>query len=195
MKDMSIVKNILLSSAEIITITVGVAGLILSLAILVSPAAVGRISGKLNRQFNFGNRYEQLNRQVSVERVLGWVPFLSGSLIAGGSLAVLAFLCFSPMPQYTGRVMLAIGFESLVLLARLASVLGFVFGCMLMFAPDALKRINDKLNRWHDADAVVHRMEQYTIDFDGWILNNPRASGVIGLIMSVVLLVVSIAHW
>ncbi|MFH1983628.1 MAG: hypothetical protein ABIL58_17435 [Pseudomonadota bacterium] len=190
---MSAVTTILLQSTEILTILVAVVGLILSGAILISPAAVRKLSFRLNRQFNLDAPLSQLNRQVPIEMILDWFPFVSGSIIAGVSLAVIIYLFFTSMPTYSGRVLLAIGFESLLWLARLASVLAFVFGLLLMFAPEVLKRINEKLNRWHDADAVVRHMEQTVYDFDGWILNNPRASGVIGFLLSVILLTITIS--
>lgn len=191
---MNVVTLILLKGTEITTILVGIIGLVLSLAILVSPVGVRKLNLWLNRQFSLEPSRGQENWLLSLDMALGWFPFISGSIIAGGSMAVVIYLFFTPMPAYGDNVMMAIGFDSLLWVARLAGVLGFVFGLLLMFAPEVLRRINEKLNRWHDADAVVRHMEQTVFDFDGWILNNPRASGVMGLIISAVLLTITISH-
>lgn len=191
---MNDVKLILLKGTEITTLVIGIIGLVLSLAILVSPMGLRKLSLWLNRQFSLEPSHGQLNWLMSLDMVLGWCPFISGSIVAGGSIAVIVYLFFNPMPTFSDNVLMAIGFDSLLWMARLASVLGFVFGLLLMFAPEVLRRINEKLNRWHDANAVVRHMEQTVFDFDGWILNNPRASGVMGLVMSVVLLTITINH-
>lgn len=191
---MNIIIDILLQSSKITTIVVGIAGLILSLALLFSRDAVRNVSAALNRKFNLGLPARELNRQVSVDTIIGWFPSFSGAMIAAASLAVMIYLFFSPMPPQKGGILLAIIFESMLWLARLASVLGLVFGIMLMVAPEALKRVNRMLNHWHDTEAIIRHMEQRTYNFDGLVLNNPRISGVIGLFMSVILLLLTLSQ-
>lgn len=185
---MNIIVDILMQTSEITTIVVGFAGLALSLALLFSRDAVRNASAALNRRFNLGLPARELNRQVSVDTIIGWFPSLSGGIIAAASLGVMVYLFFAPMPVQQGGLLMAIALESVLWLARLASVLGLVFGLMLVFAPEALKRINLRLNRWHDTEAIIRHMEQRSYNFDGMVLNNPRISGAIGLVMSTILL-------
>ena len=191
---MNIIIDILLQSSEITTIVVGFAGLLLSLALLFSRDAVRNVSATLNRRFNLGLPARELNRQVSVDTIIGWFPSSSGAVIAAASLAVTVYLFFTPMPAPKDGLILAIGVESMLWLARLASVLGLIFGLMLVFAPETLKRINQWLNHWHDTEAIIRHMEQRSYNFDGLVLNNPRVSGAIGLVMSVILLFLSLFH-
>jgi len=189
---MDTIVEILLRSSKITTVIVGISGLVLSLALVFSNDAVRRISAVLNRQFKLGLPSRDLNRQVSLDTIFGWFPTLSGTLIAGASLAILVFLFLAPMPSYTGKILVAIGFESMSWLARFAALLGLVFGLLLVFSPDHLKRINQVLNRWHDTDAVIRKMEDRVVNFDALVLNNPRISGTIGVIMSSILLILTL---
>ena len=191
---MDTIIEILLRSSEIITITVGIIGLVLSLALLFSNDTVRRVSAVLNRQFKLGLPSRDLNRQVSLDTILGWFPTVSGTLIAGASLAILVFLFLAPMPADSGKILVAIGFESMRWLARVAAFLGLGFGLLLIFSPDLIKRINRVLNQWHDTDAVIRKMEDRVVNFDEVVLGNPRISGFIGIVMSAILLILTLGQ-
>lgn len=191
---MDVFVAILLESTAILTVITGLVGLVLSLLLLLSPQSVHRISAGLNRQVDMDMALARLNFPLRIDPFIYRYPFIFGVFFCAGSLFCLVFLEFGTKISFLASIFSAIIVEFLLLLGKVAGVLGLIVGFMLIVAPRKLFRVQSAVEFWVDTDKVLKRLDYNTIDIDAVCLRHPVVFGVIGALASTALLVLAVVN-
>ena len=136
----------------------------------------------------------RLNFPFRIDPLIYRFPFFFGILFCTGGLFCLVFLLFGAKPSFLANVFSAIFVDFLLLLGRLAGVLGVIVGLRLIAAPDKLFRAQRRIDIWVDTDEVIKRLDEATVDIDAVCLRHPILFGLVGLIASITLLVLAVVN-
>lgn len=191
---MDVYVAILLESTAILTVISGLAGFVLSLLLLLSPQSVHRISAGLNRQVDMDMALARLNFPLRIDPLIYRYPFVFGVFFSAGSLFCLLFLQFGIKISFLASIFSAIIVDFLLLLGKVAGVLGLVVGLMLIVAPRKLFLVQNAVDFWVDTDKVLKRLDNTAIDIDAVCLRHPVIFGVIGTLASIILLVLAVVN-
>jgi hypothetical protein len=189
-----------LDAAVLLTIVCGVAGLLLSLGLLLFPERIRHLNALLSRSYNVKERLAYFDRPLPDTLFIYRHPLVYGALLAVGAVMVLIFLVFQ---IDTDRLLAALDLqgihvllgemilEAMMLTGKIAGTIGLLLGLALMVAPHRLQRIETRLNTWIGTQSLVDRLDRYNDAFDGFVFRRPVLAGSIGLLLSVILILLS----
>jgi len=201
---MSPTAQIFLDATAILTIVSGTAGLLLSLGLIFFPERTRRIDAFLSRNYQLKERLAYFDQTIRNELFIYRRPALYGALFALGSIVTLIFLFFqldvqrllaALHVQDTQRLLWEMGLEALVLMGKLAGVLGVIIGLFLMTAPGRLQRIEKRLNAWIATQPVVDRLDVFNQVVNVFSFRHPRLMGSIGVLFSTALILLSLSNF
>jgi hypothetical protein len=200
---MQILQDIGLLAVEILTLVFGMLGMSFSLLLLFSPAVVKNLGRVLNRSVDVNKRLLFLDREIRTENLFYSHPTVVGLCLMGGSLFALLFFFFkldiskfaqiffgSARSALPGQIL----FETLAWIGKIACALGFVFGLLLVVAPDRMRRIDKKLNSWFETRSLVEKLERQNRELDTLLYRYPLAFGIVGAVVSFLLIILSILN-
>jgi len=190
-----LILEILIRVAEILAIIAGSAGILVSMMLLFSPGMIRKANRILNKQILSENQMAAYNLAICSEPFTLRYHIACGGLLVAGSIFILMFLFLGvPVPAGFGLFMdMAISFS--VLLGKTAGIVGFAAGALLFFSPGAFKAVGEKVNMWVDTEPAFSKLDTLSVDVDSIFIKYPLVCGLLGLVVSTALLVVSIANF
>ncbi len=192
---MLVVLEIIIRVAEIMTIIAGVAGVCLSLGLILSPGLIRKTSQALNRQMLTERQLSTLNPSIDTESFVLRHHRVSGGFLIVSSIFILLFLFVGvQVPEDFGFFMdMAIEFS--ILLGKITGVVGLAAGLLLFFYPSAFKTLGQKTNISIDTRPVFSKLDTLCVDIDSIIIKFSWIFGLVGLAVSAALIIISVVNF
>jgi ABC-type antimicrobial peptide transport system permease subunit len=200
---MEIFWEIGLQTVEFLTLIFGILGMTISLMLLFSPHLARNLSNILNRRVNVDKHLEYLDKNIEITEFFYGYHVATGILIVAGSAFSLFFFFFSldvtkftdiffgsQANAFSGELII----RSVTWLGKIGSLAGLVFGILLLFAPDFMKRIEDKLNFWLETKPLIEKFDKSSHDLETFFFRYPIAVGLTGAVLSFFLISLSIIN-
>ena len=200
---MEIFWEIGLATVEILTLIFGILGMTFSLMLLFSPNLARSLSNILNRNVNVDKKLGYLDRDIEITEFFYGYHVATGILIVAGSAFSLFFFFFSlDVTKFTdiffgsqantfpGELIIS----SVTWIGKIGCLAGLVFGILLLFAPDFMKRIEDKLNFWFETKPMIEKLNKSSHNLDIFFFRYPIAVGLAGAVISFFLISLSIIN-
>jgi hypothetical protein len=175
----------------------------LSLMLLFSPRLARSLSNLLNRNVNLDKGIEYLDKEIEISEFFYSHHIAVGIVMVGGSVFSLIFFFFSlDVSKFAG---IFLGSRSNIFTAELivsiitwigkiGCLAGLVFGLMLVFKPDLLKRIESKMNSWFATKPMIEKLDKSSHNLDTFLFRYPVAVGLTGAVISFFLISLSIIN-
>lgn len=200
---MEILWEIGLQTIEILTLVFGILGMTLSLMVLFSPRLAKNISNILNRNVDVEKRIEYLDKNIEISSFFYKYNVMMGLVLIAGSVFSLSFFFFSldiakfagiffgsQKHAFTSEIILS----SIVWIGKIGCLAGVLLGLILVFAPDRMKRIENKLNSWFETKPMIKKLDNSSHDLDSFFFRHAVAVGLTGAILSFFLISLSIIN-
>jgi len=200
---MEIIREIGLQVIEILTLLFGILGLTFSAMLIFSPNLTKNLSDILNRNVNVDDKIRFLDKDIQVTDFFYSHHLVVGLVIIAGSAFALFFFYFSLDVSKFTRVLFGsqqqaffgeILITSLLWVGKTTCLTGLFFGILLMFAPDKMKRLENKLNSWFETRSVIEKLDHPTNNVDSFFFRHPLPIGLTGAIISFLILSLSIIN-
>jgi hypothetical protein len=200
---MEIFWEIGIQTIEILTLVFGIMGMTLSLMMVFSPRLTQTLSNTLNRSIDVDKRLEYLDKDIQISDFFYSHHITVGIILVAGSAFSLFFFFFSldvtkftdiffgsQANAFSGELII----RSVTWLGKIGSLAGLVFGILLLFAPDFMKRIEDKLNFWLETKPLIEKFDKSSHDLETFFFRYPIAVGLTGAVLSFFLISLSIIN-
>lgn len=197
---MEIIKDIGFQALEIFILILGLVGLAISFLLLVSPNKARSINRLLNQQITIDNKLNYLDKPVLTDSLTYRHNILVGITLIAGSGFLLVFLFFQmdisrvvnlfSVNKYI--VLVDIIVKAMVLAGKLTGSAGILFGLLLLFAPETMIKIENKMDSWFATQFVVDRLDEFHHGIENLILKYPLLFGFAGLMTSLILVILSV---
>jgi hypothetical protein len=200
---MEIFWEIALQTVEFLTLIFGILGMTISLMLLFSPHLARSFSNILNRQVNVDKHLEYLDKNIEITEFFYSYHVAMGILIVAGSAFSLFFFFFSlDVTKFTDTFFGSqanafaggIVIRSVTWIGKIGCLAGLVYGILLLFAPDFMKRIEDKLNSWFETQPMIEKLDKSSHDLEPFFFRYPIAVGLTGAVLSFFLISLSIIN-
>ena len=200
---MEIVLEIGLQTIEILTLVFGILGMTLSLMLLFSPRLAKNISKILNRNVDIDKKLDYLDKSVEITSFFYKHNVVMGLVLIAGSVFSLSFFFFSlDITKFAGiffgaqkHISVAeIIINSIAWVGKISCSAGVLIGLLLVFAPDKMKRMENKLNSWFETKPMIKKLDKSSHDLDSFFFRHSFAVGLIGAILSFFLISLSIIN-
>ncbi|MGD8366599.1 MAG: hypothetical protein PVG78_03070 [Desulfobacterales bacterium] len=189
---MDVLIDIVLAATELFTLIIGLVGCCLSILLLFYPEAVRRLGDKLNKNLSLIRISPILDRKVEVNRLAYRHPLLVGSFFVIGSVFVLQFLYLKLSLPVEQPFFESLCLEAMTWIAKAASFCGILLGIALIWRPNKVRSLEDRLGAWIDTQPFFSGLDRAHPQIDHLFLRHPRISGAAGLLASFVLTVLSL---
>ena len=197
---MEIIKDIGFQALENFILILGLVGLVISFLLLVSPSKARSVNSLFNQQITIDNKLTYLDKPVLTDSLTYRHNILFGIALITGSGFLLVFLFFQ---MDTSRVvnlfydnkylfLIDIIVKAMVLTGKIAGTAGVIFGLLLLFAPVAMMKIENKMDSWFATQFVVDRLDEFHHGVENLIFKYPILFGFAGLMTSLILVILSI---
>jgi hypothetical protein len=192
-----------LQTVEFLTLIFGILGMTISLMLLFSPHLARSFSNILNRQVNVDKHLEYLDKNIEITEFFYSYHVAMGILIVAGSAFSLFFFFFSlDVTKFTDTFFGSqanafaggIVIRSVTWIGKIGCLAGLVYGILLLFAPDFMKRIEDKLNSWFETQPMIEKLDKSSHDLEPFFFRYPIAVGLTGAVLSFFLISLSIIN-
>ena len=200
---MEIVREIGFQVIEILTLIFGILGMTFSAMLVFAPNLTRDLGNILNRNVDVNKKIGILDKNIEISDFFYSHNVGVGSLIIAGSVFVLFFFYFSldstkfaiiffnsPKHAFWGEIIIA----TILWVGKFTCLVGLIFGSLLMFAPNKMKRLENKLNFWFEIKPLVEKLDQSNSNLDYFFFRHPRAFGLIGAVLSFLILLLSIIN-
>jgi hypothetical protein len=200
---MEIFWEIALQTVEFLTLIFGIFGMTFSLMLLFSPHLARSLSNILNRQVKVDKHIDYLDKNIEITEFLYSYHVATGILIVAGSAFSLFFFFFSL--DVTKFADILFGFQAnafpgeliikfVTWIGKIGCLAGLVFGILLLFAPDFMKRVEDKLNFWFETKPIIEKLDKASHDLEPFFFRYPIVIGLTGAVVSFFLISLSIIN-
>jgi len=200
---MEIFRGIVLQTIEFLTLTFGILGMTISLMLLFSPRRTQRLSDLLNRSIDIEKRIKYVDKEVEITDFFYDHHVTLGILLVAGSAFSLFFFFFSLdilrfaaiICESQANIFIIEAIVSTITsIGKIGCMAGLVFGLMLVFKPDLLKRIENKMNLWITAKPFFDKLDKSNHGMDTFFFSHPVAGGLTGAVMSFMLIALSLIN-
>jgi len=193
--------DICLQALEIFILVLGIVGVVLSFLLLTSQDRIRSISNMFNQYVFGGKKLSYLNKPIQTDSFTYQHNILAGISLVGGSVFFLVFLFFrfdiaKALDLFVNHkyvILIEINLKSLILFGKIAGFAGIVFGLFLLFAPEIMVKIENKMDAWIATQYMADKLDELNYGIDNIILRYPLLFGFTGLMTSVVLIILAIA--
>ena len=200
---MEIFWDIALHTVEILTLLFGVLGMAFSLLLLFSPGLTESIGSFFNRSINVEPKINILDKDISTEALIYSHPVIVGLCLVTGSIFALIFFFFNldinnfanvflGSPKYF--MTLEMIFVFFAWIARIACILGLVFGLFLLFKPQKMRALEGKVNTWFETRTIFAKLDRSGPELDTLFFRYPFFFGMAGAIISFLIITLSIVN-
>ena len=200
---MEIFWEIGIQTIEILTLIFGILGMMLSLMLVFSPRLAQSLSNTLNRSINVDKGIEFLDKEIEISEFFYSHHIVMGILIVAGSAFSLFFFFFSlDLSKFAGiffgsRASLFTAeliVSTVTWIGKIGCLTGLVFGLMMVFTPDLLKRIENKLDALFETKSIFEKLDKSSRAMDTFFFRHPFAVGLTGAVISFFLISLSIIN-
>jgi len=200
---MEIFWEIGIQTIEILTLIFGILGMTLSLMLVFSPRLAQSLSNTLNRSINVDKGIEFLDKEIEISEFFYSHHIVMGILIVAGSAFSLFFFFFSlDLSKFAGiffgsRASLFTAeliVSSVTWIGKIGCLIGLVFGIMMVFTPDLLKRIENKLDALFETKSIFEKLDKSSRSMDTFFFRHTVAVGLTGAVISFFLISLSIIN-
>lgn len=200
---MDIFWDIVLHTVEILTLLFGVLGMAFSLLLLFSPRLTKTVGNFFNRNINVESKISLLDKDIKTETLIYSHHVVFGLCMVAGSLFAFIFFVFNLNVANFANVFIVsqkyflifeIVFYACAWIARVACVLGIVFGGFLLLAPDKMRNVDRKLNIWFETKGLFTRLDQAGPELDVFLFRHPFFFGLSGVLVSFLIITLSIVN-
>ena len=200
---MEIFWEIGIESIEVLTLIFGILGMSLSLMLLLSPGLARSLSNILNRSINVDKGLELLDKDIEISEFFYNHHIVMGLLIVAGAAFSLFFFFFSlDVSKFAGiffgsRANLftaEIIVSTVTWIGKIGCLTGLVFGLMMVFKPDLIKRIDNKLNFLFETKSIFEKLDKSSHAMDTFFFRHTFAVGLTGAVISFFLISLSIIN-
>ena len=200
---MEIFWEIGIQAIEILTLIFGILGMTLSLMLIFSPGLAKNISSILNRNVDVEKKIEYLDKRIEITTYFYKYNIVAGGVLIAGSLFSLFFFFFSldvkkfagiffgsQQHIFTSEIII----NSIAWIGKIGCLAALFFGILLAFAPDMMKRLENKLNSWFETKPMIKRLDNSSHDLDTFFFRHTTPVGLTGAIFSFFLISLSIIN-
>ncbi len=200
---MEIVWDIALHTVEILTLLFGVLGMAFSLLLLFSPRLTKTVGEFFNRNVSVESKLNLLDKDIKTETFIYSHHIITGFCMVAGSVFALIFFVFDLNISNVASIFigsekylltLEIIFNAFAWVARIACVLGILFGGLLLFAPDKLRRIDGKMNIWFETRGIFAKLDRNIPQVDAFFFRHPFFFGLAGAVLSFLIITLSVVN-
>jgi hypothetical protein len=200
---MEIVWEIALHTVEILTLLFGVLGMAFSLLLLFSPRLTKTVGEFFNRNVSVESKLNLLDKDIKTETFIYSHHIITGFCMVAGSVFALIFFVFDLNISNVASIFigsekylltLEIIFNAFAWVARIACVLGILFGGLLLFAPDKLRRIDAKMNIWFETRGIFAKLDRNIPQVDAFFFRHPFFFGLAGAVLSFLIITLSVVN-
>ncbi|MDF1591459.1 MAG: hypothetical protein P1P89_08110 [Desulfobacterales bacterium] len=198
---MELIWHICLQSLSIFVLILGIVGLAVSLLLVISPNTAKSLSNTFNKYVIIDKKLTYLNKPIQTDSFTYQHNILTGLSLVCGSIFFLVFLFFRFDMAKTLNVFLGhnylflyeIVLKTTVLIGKIAGFTGVVIGLCLLFLPDIMVKIENRMDAWIATQDIADKLDEFHLGIDNIILRFPLLFGFTGLMTSAVLIILSIA--
>jgi hypothetical protein len=200
---MEIFWEIGIQAIEIMTLIFGILGMTLSLMLIFSPRLAKNISDILNRSVNVDKKIEYLDKSFEITSFFYRYNVVAGVVLITGSVFSLSFFFFSlDITKFAGiffgsqRHLLTseIIITSIIWIGKIGCLAGLFFGILLAFAPETMRRMENRLNSWFETKSMIKKLDNSSHDLDTFFFRHTTPVGLTGAIVSFFLISLSIIN-
>jgi hypothetical protein len=200
---MEIFWEIFIQSIEILTLIFGILGMTISLMLLLSPGLARSLSNILNRSINVDKGIEFLDKDIKISEFFYNHHMAMGLLIVAGAAFSLFFFFFSlDISKFAGIFLgsranlftAEIIVSTVTWIGKIGCLTGLVFGLMMVFKPDLIKRIDNKLNFLFETKSIFEKLDKSSHAMDTFFFRHTFAVGLTGAVISFFLISLSIIN-
>ncbi|MEE9495148.1 MAG: hypothetical protein V3V39_01375 [Desulfobacterales bacterium] len=200
---MDIFWEIGLHTVEILTLLFGVLGMAFSLLLLISPRLTKTAGNFFNRNINVEPKINILDKDIKTEALIYGHHVVFGLCMVVGSVFAFIFFFFDLDIANFANVFLVSGkyfvifeivFYAFAWIAKVACILGIVFGGFLLFAPDKMRNVDQKVNIWFETRGIFAKLDQTGPELDVFLFRHPFFFGLTGALVSFLIITLSIAN-
>ena len=197
---MEIIKDIGFQALEIFILILGLTGLAISFLLLVSPNKARYINSLFNQQITIDKQLTYLDKPVLTDSLTYQHNILFGITLIAGSGFLLVFLFFQLDIERVVNLfndkkyvfLIDIAVKVMVLMGKITGFAGVISGLLLLFAPEVMITIENKMDSWFATQFVVERLDEFHHGIENLILKYPLLFGFAGLMTSLILVILSI---
>ena len=195
--------DIALHTVEILTLLFGVLGMAFSLLLLISPRLTKTVGNFFNRNISFEPKINLLDKDIKTETLIYSHHVVFGVCMVAGSLFAFIFFVFDLNVANFASVFIVsqkyfivfeIVFYAFAWIARVACILGIVFGAFLLFAPDKMRNVDRKVNIWFETQGIFAKLDQAGPELDVFLFRHPFFFGLSGVLVSFLIITLSIVN-
>jgi hypothetical protein len=188
---------------EILTLLFGVLGMAFSLLLLISPRLTKSLGNFFNRSITVGPSPNILDRDIPTEGFIYSHNIVVGLCLSAGSIFALIFFFFYLDIANFASVFLGsqknyhtfeIIFYSFAWIARIGCVSGLIIGIVLLFAPQKMRAIENKVNTWFETRTFFEKLDQSGPELDTLFFSHPYFFGMAGAVLSFLVITLSIVN-
>jgi hypothetical protein len=200
---MNLLQEIGLRSIEIMTLVIGMLGMTFSLLLLFAPRAARTLSEVLNRSVDVDSRLRLLDKDIQTDHMIYGHPFLVGGGLLAGSVFALFFFIYKFDASAFARLFFGshhralpgeIIFQAVGWIGKLGCLLGLLAGVGLIIAPRRVRAVDQKMNTRYDTRSWIDKLQRPALSFDTVFFRYPILFGLLGGLISGVLIVLSILN-
>ena len=181
-------QKICLEFIAITSMVIGAAGTLIALLLIFNPQRLKSVGMLMNRNIYVEKTFANLNVYLPTGGLTYRYNVIFGTALICGSAFVLVFLFrklqLPPLDEPISEILL----NAVALLGKLAAFVGIIIGLFLMFAPEAMQRIEAAMNRNFDTQQLVDNLNAQLVEIDSVFFRFPKLFGICGVIASGVLI-------
>ena len=198
---MSTFPQMALQALDMFTLVFAILGITFSLLLLFSPNLARTVSNLFNRNINLDRRIAFLDKELHADVFFYRHNIIFGLfLILGSAFSLVSFffkldvsafasIFFVSEDYYSAHEIL---FDAVVWLGKIACFFGLLFGALLVFAPNSMKKIETRLNSKIETKGMFERLDTPRSSLDMIAFRMPTVFGFSCLVVSFLLLMLSI---
>jgi hypothetical protein len=200
---MDIFWDIGLQTVEILTLLFGVLGMAFSLLLLISPRLTKTAGNFFNRNINVEPKINILDMDIKTETLIYGHHVVFGLCLVAGSLFAFIFFFFDLNISNFANVFIVSGkyfgvfeivFYAFAWVAKVACILGIVLGGFLLFAPDKMLTVDQKVNIWFETRGIFTKLDQTGPELDVFLFRHYFFFGLTGALVSFLIITLAIVN-
>jgi hypothetical protein len=200
---MLIFEKICLQAVEVLTLIFGILGMTVSFFLLFSPNFIRSASNIFNRHVCIDEKIELVDKEVNIDSFFYSHSVIVGACLMAGSIFSLIFLFFKLDISHLSHIFSGsyedVSANSLIFhlfswIGKVACIFGLIFGTILLFYPEKMRRVENKLNFRLQTRPVVEKLNTSVFELDTVFFRHPIVFGITGLVLSVFVVVLSAAN-
>ena len=165
---------------------------VLGLVLLLFPASLERMSGRLDRWIETQAAVDWLDQPIRLERVFYRHHRVMGLFILAGSgyclYSLMLWVDYNELivgvPELAGQGVTGMLLEGALLVLGVGNLFALVVGIIVFVRPSLLKGVESWGNRWIESDRFMETLDRQVDVTDSWLSQNPRLIGVLAVIGS-----------